>query len=509
MTDAGLERARDRLVQALGAEAVIVEAERLEEYASDYTEEAPRRPGLVARPARVEEVQALTRIAAEEGLSVTVRVAGSNVGGLAIPPEGGIVVDLRRMNRIVEVNREDMVAVIEPGVTWEQLKAHLQAEKIPLRMGYPLSPPDTSIVANCLLDGLGNLSMRYGAMADWIGGLEVVLPDGSLCRTGAPALLPSPALRDASGGGAQPLPPVWFGRGPLPDLSGLFVCFQGTTGIVTKLGFQLWPEPPHRRRTFILMYDRNGAFRAMRELARRMICDDVGGLSWPTGKMLFGVDKPGERDPGEPEFFLYLDLTGQTARELELRGEVLSEVLDGLRREGFELEAPLDVATLVRLNPRFAKLADFPTRLEFLVDHPGGGLSWVGTYGPLSRFEAYGDRGVAIMARHGFAPILVSRPMKGGHFGVMRFIATFDKKSAEERARVREMSGELVDAGVELGFIPYKTPPWVVERIRARLDPGFLATLARVRGALDPRGTMAPRCWPGTGPVPTSPGRQG
>ncbi len=487
MTNGTLERARARLVEALGAEAVVVETGALDEYASDYTEEAPRRPGLALRPARVEEVQALVRIASEEGLSLTVRVAGSNVGGLAIPPEGGAVVDLRRMNRIVEVNREDMVAVIEPGVTWEQLKAHLLAEKIPLRMGYPLSPPDTSIVANCLLDGLGNLSMRYGAMADWIGGLEVVLPDGSLCRTGAPALSP-----------------VWFGRGPLPDLSGLFVCSQGTTGIVTKLGFQLWPEPPHRRRTFILMYDRNGAFRAMRELAQRMICDDVGGLSWPTGKMLFGVDKPGARDPGEPEFFLYLDLSGQSARELELRAEVLGEVLDGLRREGFELEQPLDVPTLVRLNPRFSKFAEFPTRLEFLVDHPGGGLSWVGTYGPLSRFEAYGDRGVAIMERFGFAPILVSRPMKGGHFGVMRFIATFDKQSAEERARVREMSGELVDAGVELGFIPYKTPPWVVERIRSRLDPGFLATLARVRAALDPRGLMAPHCWP-----VTAPGRQG
>jgi FAD/FMN-containing dehydrogenase len=479
MTNEALERARQRLVEELGAEAVIGEPERLAEYATDYTEEEPRTPGLVVRPARVEEVQAVVRIAGAEGLSLTTRVEGSNVGGLAIPPVGGVVVDLRRMNRILEVNREDMVAVIEPGVTWEGLKAYLKEKEIPLRMGYPLSPPDTSIVANCLLDGLGNLSMRYGAMADWIGGLEVVLPDGSLCRTGAPALSP-----------------IWFGRGPLPDLTGLFVCFQGTTGIVTKLGFQLWPEPPFRRRTFILMYDRNGAFRAMRELAQRMICDDVGGLSWVTGKMLFGVEKPAERDPGEPEFFLYLDLTGQTARELELRGEVLGEVLEGLRKDGFELEAPLDVATLVRLNPRFAKLADFPTRLEFLVDHPGGGLSWVGTYGPLSRFEAYADGGIAIMERFGFPPILVSRPMKGGHFGVMRFIATFDKKSAEERARVREMSGELVDAGVELGFIPYKTPPWVVDRIRARLDPGFLATLGKVRAALDPHGIMAPHCWP-------------
>jgi glycolate oxidase len=479
MADTDSTRLRDRMREALPAEGVLSDEAALERYASDYTEEEPRRPALVVLPASVAEVQAVVRIAGEERASLTPRVCGSNVGGLAIPPAGGVVVDLSRMNRILEINRDDMYALIEPGVTWEQLKAQLVAEKIPLRMGYPLSPPDTSIVANCLLDGLGNLSMRYGAMADWIGGLEAVLPDGKLVRTGAPALSD-----------------VWFGRGPLPDLSGLFVCQQGTTGIVTKMAFQLWPEPPHRRRSFILMYDRAGAFRAMRELARLMICDDVGGLSWPTGKMLFGVERPAERDPGEPEFFLYLDLSGATERELALKSEILGGYLERLRGEGFALEQPLDVPTLIRINPRFSKFAEFPTRLEFLVDHPGGGLSWVGTYGPLSRFEAFGDRGVAIMERFEMPPVLVSRPMKGGHFGVMRFIATFDKKDAAERRRVREMSAELVDAGVELGFIPYKTPPWVVERIRARLDPGFVELLRRVRAALDPERTMAPHCWP-------------
>ncbi len=213
--------------------------------------------------------------------------------------------------------------------------------------------------------------------------------------------------------------------------------------------------------------------------------------------MLFGVERPLERDPGEPEFFLYLDIGAWSERELELRFALCEEVLEGLRAGGLQCEAPLDIATLLRLNPRFAKFAEFPTRLEFLVDHPGGGLSWVGTYGPMSRFEAYGDRGVAIMERYRMPPILVSRPMKGGHFGVMRFISTFDKKSAEEPARVREMNRGRVLAGLELGFIPYKTPPWVVaELLRERLDPGFRELLLRVRRALDPGGLMAPHCWP-------------
>jgi len=252
----------ERFQELLGADAVMGPAQDLSGYASDYTEEEPRNPALVVFPGSAEQVQAVVRLAREEKVSLTPRVSGSNVGGLAIPPEGGVVVDLSRMNRIIDVQQEDMYALIEPGVTWEQLKAHLARAEIPLRMGYPLSPPDTSIVANCLLDGLGNLSMRYGSMADWIGGLEVVLPDGQLVRTGAPALSD-----------------LWFARGPLPDLTGMFVGFQGRTGIVTKMAFQLWPAPPFRQRIFILMYDRNGAFRAMRDLARYQICDDVGKLS--------------------------------------------------------------------------------------------------------------------------------------------------------------------------------------------------------------------------------------
>ncbi len=461
----------------LGAERVIT-GKGLEPYSSDYTEEDPREPGLAVWLETVQEIQAALSIANDLGLAVALRVAGSNVGGLAMPPAGGVVLDLSGMNRILEVNEEDMYALIEPGVTWEQLKAHLAEREIPLRMGYPLSPPDTSIVANCLLDGLGNLSLRHGSMADWIGGLEVVLPDGRILRAGANA---------ASD--------VWFGNGPLPHLVGLFANWQSTTGVVTKLAFQLWPTPPFRSRLFVLMYEREGAFEAFKRLARMPIADDVGGLSWPTGKMLFDVPNPSERDPGEPEFFLYLDLSGQSRQELDLRRRMLDELLVQLNKEGHSAEPPFEIETLVRLNPRFGKFADFPTRLEFLVDTPGGGLSWVGTYGPLSRFKQYADRGIEIMERRGFPPAVVSRPMKGGHFGVLRFLTVFDKASGDERRRVREMNLELSRAGYELGFLTYKTPAWAVPLLREHIDPTFVDVMTSIRKQLDPKGIMAPHCW--------------
>ncbi|MFH1129944.1 MAG: FAD-binding oxidoreductase [Pseudomonadota bacterium] len=475
--------AKKRFLEILGSDGVLDDSDSLVSYSSDYTEEPPQLPSLVVLPQTAEQVQEIVKIANEEQCTLTPRVTASNVGGLAIPPVGGVVVDLHRMRKIIEVNQEDMYALIEPGVTWEQLKSHLEESNIPLRLGYPLSPPDTSIVANCLLDGLGNLSMRYGSMADWIGGIEAVLPDGQLIKTGAAALSN-----------------FWFGRGPLPDLTGLFVCWQGTTGIVTKMAFQLWPLPPHRQRMFILTYDRNAAFSAMRDLCRIQVCDDVGGLSWPTGKMLFGVQKPEARDPAEPEFFLYLDISGQTERELNLRLEILKQYLEQLRSRGFAVEDPLDIRTLVKLNPEFAKLAEFPTRLGFLVDHPGGGLSWVGTYGPLSQFEKFADGAIRLMNTYKRPPIVVSRPMNGGHFGVMRFISTFDKSNQDECRIVREINEKLVDLGLEFGFIPYKTPPWVVEKIRSRLDPAFMNVMQKIRATIDPNRIMSPRCWPMRGP---------
>jgi FAD/FMN-containing dehydrogenase len=466
-------------------ERVFDDAATRDAYADDLTEEEPSRPGIVLLPATADEVRALVLAAGRERVPLTVRVTGSNVAGLAVGVPGGAIVDLSRMDGL-EIDEREMVAVVEPGVTWAALKQALDRLEPPLRVGYPLSPPHSSVLANCLLDGLGNLSLRHGSLGDWLTGVEAVLPDGTLVRTGSAAASAS-----------------WCSRGPLPDLTGLFVGWQGATGIVVRGALHLWPVPPFRRRLFVLAGERRGAFEAMRRLARSTIADDAGGLSWPTGKMLFGVARPGPRDPAEPEFFVYIDVTGETASELSGRLERLDELLAALRREGHRLERPFTIEDLVRLEPRFARFCDFPTSLDFLMHRPhapgeppvGGGLTWVGTYGPGSRLEEAADRVVPVMEAAGFAPALVSRPMRGGHFAVLRMLITFDKDDPTERRKVRETNRAVLAAVLPLGFLPYKCPPWAWELLRERLDPGFAALLERVRGALDPAGILSPRAW--------------
>lgn len=471
-----------RLADALGPEAVRTDPETLTAYASDWTEELPREPQAVAFASTADQVRAVLAIARAERLPLTARVAGTNIGGLAIPARGGIVLDLTRMKRL-EIDEENLLAVLEPGVTFGDLSKRLAEMGDRLIPGYPFSPPEASVMANCIMDGLSNLSALHGPTGEWIGGLEVLLPTGETLRTGAAAFAGAP----------------WFARSPLPDLTGLFLSFQGTTGIVLRLALQLWPAPRHRRRAFFLFRDRDPALTALRDLGRSRAVDDVGALSWVTGRLIFGIPA-GERDPAEPEMFVVVDVTGETPRLLEARWELATETLARIERGGAHFEGPLGVDDLVRLQPGFAKFASFPTRLDFLLDHPGGGLTWVGTYGPFSRFREATDAGLDALARHGFPPLLVSRSMKGGHFGVLRLVALFDKKKPDEVQRTREAMRDVALAVAPHGFIPYKTPPWAIDALADRIDPTFLGLVGRVQRLLDPDGILNPGKWRKHGP---------
>src|SRR5438309_4124788 len=461
---------KDALSAVVGPEHVDPAGDR---HLQDITENPPGHADFVVRPGSAEEVQELVRLARSSGVPLTPVVAGYNVAGLAIPRRGGVVVDLTRMDRILELDHEAMYVVVEPGVTFGQLKAFLDAEAPELVYTYPFAPPFTSVMANALLDGLNNLSMRHGAMGKWINGLEAVLPDGEVVRTGSGGVVGR-----------------WFSRSPLPDLTGLFVSTQGTTGIVTKISLALQPKPPFRRRWLAFAFELQAAYDAMRALARSGSFDDVGLMTWPAAKQLFGATAPLKRADDEPFAYLFVDITGSTEAELAARVALGESILASAGVESrFEAE---DVARLV---PGLAKLAELPTTLDFLLDYPGGGLTWVGSYGPGSTWVAGARRGMELLEDAGFPPFLVARPMDGGHYYVLRFVACFDKADPAEVSRVREVMGKLADAVLDHDYVPYKPSADAARRIRSRAHPGFVLLLDRVRDMLDPDRLMNPGRW--------------
>jgi len=432
-------------------------------HAGDSTENEPKAPAYVVVATREEQIPALLKLAHARKVPVTPKVTGLNVGGLAIPAEGGIVLDLKALDAI-EIDAMHMVAWIGPGTTWQQLKDAAAVHD--LALGFPLAPPESSVLACALMDGLNTMSLLRGSFGDWVQGVVAYLADGTRVVTGSAAVSGLP-----------------LSRGPLPDLTGLFMNWFGTTGIVTRLALALWPLRAHRRRDVIACRTLREAFDLMRLGSRTGLFEDLAALGWPAAKWALGLERLGPRDPAEPLLYLIAQYAAESEEEVALQARRLRELAP---------VPPIPVDDLVTLAPELQPFAELPARLGFLLDYPGGGLTWVGTYGPLDRLEEGAAKGMALMEAAGHPPLVVSRPMRGGHVAVLRFIERFDRASPEETANVRALNVELGRMLMDLGYVPYKCPGILYDELFARLDPGFRDLMERVRKAVDPHGILNP-----------------
>lgn len=170
-------------------------------------------------PVSTKEVAAVMRLAWEENLPVTPRGAGTNLVGSTVPHGQGIILDLSRMNRILEVDEATFTATVEPGVVLQDFQAHVEARGL----FYPPDPGEktATIAGNIATNAGGMRAVKYGVTRDYVRGLEVVLADGRVMTVG------SKNVKDASG----------------LALKQLFVGSEGTLGVITKCILKLVPKP--------------------------------------------------------------------------------------------------------------------------------------------------------------------------------------------------------------------------------------------------------------------------
>jgi glycolate oxidase len=227
------ERILIDLENIVGKEFVSNRKEDLYIYSRDPGASLPRKVDFVLMPKNSEEVQRIVKLANQEKIPIVPMGGGLTLSGLIIPVKGGIVMDMKRMNKVIEINKLSKYALIEAGVTTGQLLSYLNENYPNLQPPIPDAPPSATVAGNVLIHGSGYLSQRYGDHATMINGLEVVLPNGDLCKLGSCAVSK-----------------YWFTRGPIPDLIGLFTSSFGTMGVVTKLSIQLYHKPKFREVVF-------------------------------------------------------------------------------------------------------------------------------------------------------------------------------------------------------------------------------------------------------------------
>ena len=205
---------------------IIPDSERLlfeENIPSEYLSDAlGRRTGTadaLVFALSTEEVSGVLRYANENGIPVTPRGAGTNLVGSTIPLFGGIILDVSRMNRVLELDRDTMTVTVEPGMLLKDLQAYVEEHGL----FYPPDPGEkaSSIGGNISTNAGGMRAVKYGVTRDYVRGLEVVLADGTVLKVGGKQ------VKDASG----------------LSLKHLLIGSEGTLAVITKCLLRLLPKP--------------------------------------------------------------------------------------------------------------------------------------------------------------------------------------------------------------------------------------------------------------------------
>jgi glycolate oxidase len=210
----------ERLTALVGAEIVHGDAVALESYSHDATPLFYGLPEVVVTPRTTQEVVEIVKFAASTKTPIIARGAGSNLCAATVPLNGGIVLSMNKMNKILEVDRAQMLAVVQPGVTNQILDETVAKEGL-MFVPDPGSKNVSTIGGNVATSAGGLRGLKYGTTKNYILGLEVVTGTGEIVRTG------SRMVKDVAG----------------YDLTRLFVGSEGTLGIFTEITTILNPRP--------------------------------------------------------------------------------------------------------------------------------------------------------------------------------------------------------------------------------------------------------------------------
>jgi 4-cresol dehydrogenase (hydroxylating) len=489
---------------AVGDDWVFTSAEDLALYRDAYSpfrdEPEERVASAAVAPATVEQVQAVLRAADRYRVPVYPISTGRNLayGGAAPVLSGSVVLDLKRMNRVLEVDEANAHALVEPGVSYFDLYRHIQDRGLKLMLDVP-TPGWGSPVGNALEHGVGLSPLRDHFAAQC--GLEVVLADGSLLRTGM---------------GAIPNAATWqqFKYGLGPHVDGLFS--QSNFGVVTKMGFWLLPEPE--------------TVRGLRVIAARH--DDVVPLLATLAKLVnsgvidsaFSLRSPvlhGERDaelgalaaaPGGgaaadwdryaaarelPFWQLDLSFYGPEAL-VDLRWALTLErfrAIDGTRFAN----APtyrFPMAAAEREQARDKQLLGIPSlegfttsdsadgHVDFSVVVPMSGAAVLDALKVLGRVFAESGVDVGMGALTSFHP------------RTLTFISSFPTRREDREAnrRMREAYGRALDVATAHGWGQYRAHAAFMDRALAAYsfnDHALARFHARLKDAVDPNGILA------------------
>ena len=447
------------LINIVGKDRVSNSQEELFVYSRDPGAQHPRKVDYVVMPKTVEEVQKVIILANNEKIPITPLGGGFTLSALVVPNKGGIVLDMKGMDKIIEVNEINRYAVVEAGVSQAALKTYLEKNYPHLQHSTPEAPPTVTVVGNALIQGHGHISPRYGVNSDMISGMEVVLPTGEICKIGSCSVSP-----------------YWFTRGPLPDLPGLFIGWFGTTGVVTKLSLKLYPKPRYREVLAFSTDDIDLITDAIFEAMHLDLLEDF---------FIITQEKP---DWMNHVFFVII-VSGHFKDELELKINAYKNLFQAFKGGG-------KVKFVEDLHPALRKrFLDVPPLAALAADFKkGGGFEYTGAILPADKVPEAWRKGMEIAHKYGMLCSYVHQVLMGNSI-MFGFNYSFNRADEEDVEKTRKALEESNRLTFELGGIVWKGEVGAQRLAMDRMDPNTAELIKRIKMLLDPNGIMNPGNW--------------
>ncbi len=227
------------LESILGSKNVILDEEKMENYSHDETpEEYAHMPEVVITPTTAQQISEVMKLANKHLIPVTPRGAGSGLSGGAIPTFGGILLSVEKMNKVLEIDYDNMMIVVEPGLVTNEING-LVEDKGLFFAGYPMSLLTCYIGGNIAENAGGGKAIKYGVTGQYIMGLEVVTPTGEIVELGGKN------VKDVTG----------------YDIKKLMIGSEGTLGVITKAIIKLSPKPKFATDLLVLFEDVESAIK--------------------------------------------------------------------------------------------------------------------------------------------------------------------------------------------------------------------------------------------------------
>jgi glycolate oxidase len=273
-----------------------------EKYGSDETEDFVFLPDVVVRPETTEQVSEILKLCYREKVPVTPRGGGTGLSGGALPVRGGVVLSLERMNQILEIDKENFFARVQPGVITQIFQETVEAEGL-------FYPPDPASRGTCTIGGNlaegagGPRALKYGVTKDYVYGVEAVLPQGGIVRFGGKL------LKDVAG----------------YNLLGLLIGSEGTLAVITEATMKLIPLPCFRKTLLVPFSEMAAAARTVPAIMRRGIIPCAMEFMERACIKAIEIHREMKIQHSDAEAQLLIEVDGNDETQLEREMEIIAE----------------------------------------------------------------------------------------------------------------------------------------------------------------------------------------